>query len=158
MSSKEETLKELNAKIAAAEAREKLRKETEGADEKINAMIREAERKLRASEDADALKAAFKKYGPELIARIETSDGMIIMRGYTEAEWDELQAETDTLKLPADIKLAVFNANMKLVIHPSQERTREIVAKFPRLKPRMDVATARIADGKDAAILGKAQP
>lgn len=156
MSSKAEQLKALKAKREAAEAAEKNRVLLESDDDAIEAELREEERKLRDLEDQAALRDAYRKHGINGVVRIETRFGMLIVRGYTHAEYKETQAMIRSSNSQEAVEAAVAQANLNSVIHPSREKVEQILRDAPMIEARLTTACTMLTEGRDAEFAGKA--
>lgn len=153
--SKAEQLKILKAKRAAAEAEEKSRELLEGENDKIEAELREEARALRVLEDKKALREAHLNYGLNRVADIVTPEGMLIVRGYTDDEWEAYQKSYGAAKGEAEERIVNRQFHMDMIIHPNEKRAEEILTAMPAVFGRIERVVFAIASGKDAQLAKK---
>lgn len=155
-----EKLRQIEARKAAIEAERATRAAAESIPPSPEDVLREEEAELARMEreevDAKAWRDALAKYGKGRVARIQTPDGLVILRTMTLQEQDANGHRVAALDDDVQRTMIARDATLDTVVHPSKESVRNITTRFPGLWVRMYAARDALAVGEADELAGKA--
>ena len=110
----------------------------------------------REEADAKAWRAALSKYGKGRVVRIQTPDGLLVMRAMTLQEQDAGAVRIGGIEDDMQRQIAAREVTLDYVVHPAREKAAATTTRYPGLWVRLYAARDALAVGEADSLSGKA--